>query len=161
MLKTDSFNLWPAAFLAAALWSPFACAQYKCVVNGKTVYADAPCAANAKHVGELQDRLTEEQQVQRLQQSIKERKERNRIEGQQDAAFESQQRSMQRQASAEQSQARADESIKHRRCAGLQRDMDYNKQGVARYQDFGWQRSLTEQENQLKRNREAYDRECR
>lgn len=150
-----------AIILFAALISLPAWAQYKCVVNGKTVYADAPCAPNAKHVGELQDQLSEEQQVQRLQQSIKERKERNRIEGQQDAAFESQQRAASRHVSAEQAQARVDESNRQRRCAGLQRDMDYNKQGVARYQDFGWQRSLTEQENQLKRNREAYDRECR
>lgn len=148
------------ALVLAILAAP-AFAQYKCQVNGKTVYADAPCAANAKHVGELQDQLSDEQQSQRLQQSIKERKERNRIEGRQEAALDSQQRSIQRQVSAEQSQARVDEAARKRRCASLQQDMDYNKQGVARYQDFGWQRQLTEQENQLKRNREAFDRECR
>jgi len=147
--------------LLAALISLPAWAQYKCVVNGKTIYADAPCAPNAKHVGELQDQLSEEQQVQRLQQSIKERKERNRIEGQQNAQFEAQQRSQFAQANSEASQTLANDAAKARRCGSLQRDMDYNKQGVARYQDFGWQRSLTEQESQLKRNREAYDRECR
>lgn len=153
--------LWPGACLVIGLWANAVQAQYKCVVNGKAVYADAPCAANAKHVGELQDQLSNEQQVQRLRQSIKERKERNLIEGQQDAAFDSQQRAIQRQVSSEQVQARADESAKRSRCSSLQRDMDYNRQGVARYQDFGWQRQLTEQENQMKRNREAYDRECR
>lgn len=78
----------------AAIWPAVAQAQYKCVVGGKTVYADAPCAPNAKHVGALEDRLTDDQQIQRLEQSIKERRERNRIDGRQNAEFDAQQRAI-------------------------------------------------------------------
>lgn len=151
---------WLVASLAGA-WSPTAMAQYKCVVNGKTVYADAPCAANAKHVGELQDQVSKQAEIDRLRQSLSERQQRNRIEARDEAVYNAQQRALLQQVANEAAQARADDSAKRRRCANLQSDIDYNRQGVARYQDFGWQRQLTEQEQQLKRNREAYDRECR
>lgn len=152
---------WLATSLVSGAWSPIVLAQYKCVVNGKTVYADAPCAPDAKHVGELQDQVSKQAEIDRLRQSLSEKQQRNRIEAREDAAYSAQQRAMQQQVAAEAAQARADDSAKRRRCANLQSDIDYNRQGVARYQDFGWQRQLTEQEQQLKRNREAYDRECR
>lgn len=149
------------ALLAIAISSPAMAQAYKCVINGKTVYADAPCAPNAKQVGALEDRLTEDQQIQRLQQSIKERRARNRIEGQQNAEFEAQQNAIARQAAREEAQAQANEAARQRRCASLQREMTHNKRGMAIYQDVGMQRSLTVEEQELKRNREEFDRNCR
>jgi len=145
----------------AILASSTAHAQYKCTINGKTTYSDVPCAPNAKNVGELQDNLTSDQQIQRLQQSLKEQKQINSI----DAKNDSYRRNYERQAnditSREAAQASAQESARQRRCASLDYDIKNNQRGVARYQDFGWQRSLTQQENELKRNRESYDRDCR
>lgn len=148
--------------LAIALLTQQANAQaYKCIVNGKTVYADHPCAADARSVGALQDQLTEDQQIQRLRQSIKERKERNNIESHQNAEFEAKQRALYQQAASEAAQAEAARSAQQRRCTSLQDDMKWNQRGVARYQDFGWQKSLTQQEQELKRNRDEYERNCR
>lgn len=138
-----------------------ALAQYKCTINGKTVYADVPCAHNAKPVGALEDRVSRDAEVERLRQSLSERRQRDRIEGREDAMLQSQQRAMQQAIAAEADQARADQAARQRRCAYLQNDVTRNRQGVARYQDFGWQRQLTEQENQLRRNQDAFDRECR
>lgn len=154
----------PRLFLAltAAMLAPLpAAAQYKCLINGKTVYADAPCAHNARPVGELQDSVSKDQQIQRLQQSLKEAKQRNALERQQGAEVQARERSIERFSANEQSQARAAESARRQRCANLEYDIKENQRGVARYQDFGWQRSLTQRENELKANREAYDRECR
>jgi hypothetical protein len=132
-------------------------AQYKCVVGGKTVYADQPCAADARHVGELQDQLTNEQRIQRLEQSIKERRERNVIEGREAAVEEEKQRAAQRYIAAEEEQARA----KRQRCDALAREVRSNQRSVAFYQDLAMQRSLTQRERELKANVETYERECR
>lgn len=138
-----------------------ASAQYKCTVNGKAVYSDEPCARDAQHVGKPHDRLTTDQQVQRLQQSIKERQQRNRIERRE---------AMEEAALAEIKQERKEEAKqkaeiaardRKRRCEQLERDLKWNERSVARYQDYGWQRSLTQQEIEAKRNREAYEKECR
>lgn len=134
---------------------------YKCVVGGKTVYADVPCAPDARNVGAMQDSLSEDQRIQRLQQSIKERRQRNSIEGQQNAEYEHRDRMLAQQAANEAAQARARESSRQRKCSNLDYDIKSNQRGVARYQDFGWQRSLSQQEAELKSNREAYDRDCR
>lgn len=138
-----------------------ACAQYKCTTNGKTTYSDVPCAHNAKHVGELQDNLTSDQQIQRLQQSLKEQRQANSIDAKNDAYRRNHERQANDIAAREAAQANAQESARQRRCANLDYDIKNNQRGVARYQDFGWQRSLTQQENELKRNRESYDRDCR
>lgn len=136
-------------------------AQYKCTLNGKTVYADMPCAANAKPVGALEDHVSKDAEIERLRQSLSERRQRDRLEGREDAQFQAQQRVTQQVISAEASQARYEQAAKQRRCAEIQDNINRNRQGVARYQDFGWQRQLTEQENQLRRNQESFDRECR
>lgn len=142
-------------------FSTAAHAQYKCTVGGKSIYSDQPCARDAQHVGQPHDRVTKDQQIQRLEQSIKERKERNRIERREaieDAAREEADQAHRQQAARNAQIAAAD---KKRRCEQLQRDLKWNERSVARYQDFGWQRSLTQQEIEAKRNREAMDRECR
>lgn len=134
---------------------------YKCVVNGKSVYSDVPCAANARYVGEMHDHVSEDQQVQRLEQSIKERRQRNTIEGRESVEAASRQRAAAAQMAADASQARAAEANRRSRCAGLEYDIKSNQRGTARYRDFGWQQQLTQQENELKANRESYDRDCR
>ena len=148
-----------AALLALVAFS--AQAQYKCTINGKTVYADAPCAHNAKPVGELQDSLSQQQQIDRLKLSIKERRERNAIDGQKDANYQALERATASQNAAETAQARANESARKQRCATLESSMRYNQRSVALAQDVGWQRTLTQHENELKQRRDAYDRECR
>lgn len=35
-------------------------AQYKCTINGKSVYSDQPCARDARHVGVAHDRVPEQ-----------------------------------------------------------------------------------------------------
>ena len=148
-------------FMALVAFASGAQAQYKCTVNGKPIYSDEPCARDAQHVGKPYDRVTKDQQIQRLQQSIKERKERNRIERREaieDAARE--EVALARRAEA-QRKAEIAAADRKRRCEQLQRDLKWNERSAARYQDFGWQRSLTQQEIEAKRNREAMDRECR
>lgn len=149
------------ALAAGALWSGAALAQYKCVVGGKTVYADEPCAANARHVGALEDRVDSRAQAEAEVLRRKEALQRGRIEGRENAEFQGQQRAAQRYVAGEQQAAADAEDARRRRCAQLERDMKWNQRGVARYQDFGWQRSLTQQEQELKRNQEAHSRECR
>ncbi len=136
-------------------------AQYKCVINGKTVYADAPCAHDAKSVRALQDTLNEEQQIDRLNQSIKERRQRNAIEGGHAADYQAQQRAVNKQVATEAAQAQASEAARKRRCANLEYDMRQNQRNVALGQDVGWQRTITQNENELKANRDAYERGCR
>lgn len=150
-------------FIAACLLAATnATAQaYKCVINGKAVYADAPCAANARNVGALEDQLSQERQVQRLQQSIKERRQRNSIESSQEADFQARQRVMVSQANAEAAQAASANRAKASRCTDQQRDLRYNQQAQARYRDFGWQNSLSQREQDAKALREGIDRDCR
>ncbi len=151
---------WPAACLAVTLWSPLAPAQYKCTINGKTVYADAPCARDAKPVGELQDSVSKDQEIQRLKQSLKEQRQRNAIESRQESDSQLQ-RATDAQIASEAAQARAAESARRQRCANLEYDMQRNQRTIALGQDVGLQRTITQHENELKRRRDAYDRECR
>jgi len=148
--------------LMLAMTAPFAQAgTYKCVTNGQTIYADQPCAVNARNVDALQDRLTQEQRVQRLEQSIKERTQRNSIERRENAEFNARQRAMEIQVANEAAQEAARESTRRNKCAEIESDMKHNQRAVARYQQFGWQQSLTQRENELKQNRESHDKNCR
>lgn len=140
--------------VALMSFSALAHAQYKCTVNGKSVYSDEPCARDARDVSAAQDRVTREQQIQRLELSIKERQERDRIERRE--AVEEAIRKDEARRKAEVAAAN-----RKRRCGELRHELKWNERSVARYQDFGWQRSLAQQEAESKRNREAYDRECR
>lgn len=159
-IERGSFFL-AVGLAVAVLWSGAVQAQYKCVVGGKTVYADEPCAANARHVGALEDRVDSRAQAEAEMLRRKEAMQRGRIERRENAEFQSQQQAAERYVAAEQQQAAAAERARKQRCAQLEHDMKWNQRGVARYQDFGWQRSLTQQEQELKRNQEAHSRECR
>lgn len=141
--------------LLAGICAP-AQAQYKCLENGKTVYADQPCSRNAQSVRQLQDNLTAEQQIERLELSIKQRQERNSLE-----AVEADERAAAADRKAfEAKRQRKVASDQRRKCNELQAKIEDNQRSIARYQDFGWQRSLTHQETQLKQNRERYEDEC-
>jgi hypothetical protein len=119
-------------------------AQYKCVVNGKTVYADEPCAANAKSVGELQDHVTEDQQNQRLRLSIKERRERNQIEVREEAEFRARQRAQTAEDAAESRRKIIEMDIRRQRCDAVLR-----------------QRVFVQDERELRRWTEERDKECK
>jgi len=136
-------------------------AQYKCTVNGKTQYSDAPCAANARYVGALEDSVSERARIDAELLRRGEKIQRNSIERRDNEAFREQQRAIDRQIAAEHAQQAAAEQARKSRCSNLEHEIKWNQRGVSRYQDFGWQRSLTQQEIELKRNREAYDRDCR
>lgn len=148
------------AFVAALVPQP-AFAQYKCTINGKVVYADEPCAPNARHVGALEDRVDAKARAEAEVIRRKEAMQRGGIERRENAEFQGQQRAAARHIEAEQQQAASAERARRARCDQLSRDLKWNERSVARYQDFGWQRALTQQEQEAKRNREAYDRECR
>lgn len=130
---------------------------YRCTVNGQSIYSDVPCATNAQRADALQDRPTEQQQRDRVQQTLKERQQRNRIEARENQEYAARDRALARQLSVEASAA----AEQRRRCAVLQNEIQSNQRSVARYQDFGWQNSLNQQESELKRNRENYERNCR
>lgn len=134
-----------------------ALAQYKCTEGGKTVYSDQPCGRDARHVGAPQDRVTADQQLQRMEQNLKERRERNSIEYREavdDAAKA-------RAGQARRNQEAADAAAQKRRCDSLQRDITNNERAIARYQDFAWRNQRAQHEAELQRNRDAYDRECK
>lgn len=138
-----------------------ACAQYKCTINGKTQYSDHPCAADARYVGALEDNVSERARIDAELIRRGEKIQRNNLERRENETFRGQQRAIENQISAEHAQQVAADQAKKSRCANLEYEIRSNQRGVARYQDFGWQRSLTQQEIELKRNREAYERDCR
>lgn len=138
---------------AMVLAAPLAVAQYKCQVNGKTIYADAPCAPNAKHVGALEDRLTEEQKMERRQVTSRERNQLGEIKT--DTEVDRRQHS--RMAEQVAAQDRMVAGIKASRCASAQRDLQSAKRSVAIFQDVGMQRSL----NQRRAEQDAAERRVR
>lgn len=150
-----------ALAIALAICSMAAQAQYKCTINGKTVYADAPCARDAKPVGALEDSVSQQQQIDRLKQSIKERQARNSIESGQQADYRATELKTANQNATEAAMARANEVNRKRKCANLEYDMQRNQRNIALGQDVGWQRTITQHENELKQRRDTYDHECR
>ena len=150
-----------AVLFISCLISPVCSAQYKCTTAGKTTYSDAPCAKNSKFVGEMQDNVPQELALQRQEQNQKETAARARIEGREVSESGAQRRNANRTIEAEQLASAERQQAKKNRCSSLSAAITSNQRGVARYQDFGWQKQLSEQEQELKRNREEYDRECR
>jgi len=142
-------------------WCGISVAQYKCTVKGKAVYSDAPCAVDARYVGALEDSVSDRAQADAAALQRKQAAQRSAIDRRDAEQTERNQRTANNQFAAEQAHAANAERNRNSRCSSLQYDINANQRGVARYQDFGWQRSLTQQENELKRNREAFDRDCR
>lgn len=136
-------------------------AQYKCTSKGQAVYSDAPCAPDAKHVGALEDRVTDQQRVDRMRQTNRARSERNAIEARE--ASEEAERAAIQQERADRAAARAEAERRDRgrRCDQARRDLRYAEQAKARYQDFGMQNSLRQREQEIKGLREAIEKDCR
>lgn len=135
-------------------------AQYKCVINGQTTYADQPCAVNAQHVGKMQDYVPPEQRNQRLRQSIKERRQRKAIDARNEAEYAEKDAKWQANMQAERESKLAADRDRRLRCADLQRRITYDKRAIALYQDASLQRSLSQREAELRQNQERYDRDC-
>lgn len=144
-------------FVAAA-----AHAQYKCTINGKTAYSDQPCTGSGGYVGKMEDsvstRARMDAEVLRRREAIQ----RGNIERRDAAQFRRDQELLGQMHAEDQANKSAAARQQQRNCANLKRDMTWNKEDIARYQDFGWQRQLTQQEIQLKQNRESYEQQgCR
>lgn len=141
---------------AVVVFSAPALAQYKCMVNGKATYSDAPCASNARYVGALQDNVShsarQDAELLRRRQAI----ERSQIDREQDASLRQTHRALSQQAEAEDDQARA----KVARCAQHRQDMASNKRAQARYQDWGWQQSLNNRQQEAKSINDNMFRDC-
>lgn len=138
--------------LVAALATP-ALAQYKCVINGKTVYADAPCARDAQPVGAMQDSVAQRNEIEALRRSLSDQQKLQRLEqgkSAEQARFDSQAASI---AEADRRAAAA----RATRCASAQGDKTYNDRRVARYQDWGWGNS----QQQARAERDAAERRMR
>lgn len=134
---------------------------YKCTVGGKSVFSDVPCARDAKRADGGQDTVTVQQQIDRLELSIKERRERNRIESRQDAEYRARQQALANQIAMDETRAKYEESTKRQRCDRLEIEIRSNQAAIARYLEYGWQKMLTQQEQDLRKNRESFDRDCR
>lgn len=143
-------------FIMACTLSVPALAQYKCVVNGKAVYSDVPCAANARYVGALEDSVSHQARQDAHELRRKQAIERSQIDREQDYAMRQGQQSLARQAAADDAQARA----KATRCAEHRRDAANNKRAQARYQDWGWQNSLNNRQQEAKSINDNIFRDC-
>lgn len=141
--------------LVASIATP-AFAQYKCVVNGKTVYSDAPCAANSKYVGALEDNVSQSARQDAELLRRKQAFERSQIDRDQEMAMRQGQQTLARQAAADDAQARA----KAARCAEHRQEMASNKRAQARYQDWGWQQSLNNRQQEAKAINDNMFRDC-
>ena len=141
---------------AAIVFSVPAMAQYKCTINGKTTYSDAPCASNARYVGALEDSVSQSARQDAEQLRRKQAVERAQIDRDQDLAMRQGQQTLARQAAAEDAQARA----KATRCAQHRQDMANNKRAQARYQDWGWQQSLNNRQQEAKSINDNMFRDC-
>lgn len=142
--------------LLALAISGAAQAQYKCAVNGKATYSDVPCAANARYVGALEDSVSARAKADAELLRRKEAVQRNQIDRQQDSDQRQAQRFVNQQAAAEDSASRA----KAARCADHKRDQANNQRAQARYQDWGWQQSLNNRQQEAKSINDNIFREC-
>lgn len=146
---------------AALLFSTAAQAQYKCTVNGKTAYSDVPCAANARYVGALEDNVSSQSRADAEAFRRRQAAQRRAIERSEAIQADRNQRAVNNQLAAEAAQARANEAARQRNCANLESAMRQNQRRIAVGQDIGWQRTISQNEAELKQNREAYEHNCR
>jgi hypothetical protein len=146
-----------ALAVAGMIYSASAMAQYKCSINGSTVYSDTPCAANAKSVRAPQDSVTEEQYLRKRIQTLQDERRKAHIERRE--AYDDEINAAQ-SAQRKQAQAQASDD-KKRRCADLQREIASGKRALARYEDFRMPASHRQRQNELIENEDRYRRECR
>ncbi len=142
--------------LVLAVLATGSMAQYRCEVNGKTTYSDAPCAANARYVGALQDNVSQRAHDDAVQLRRNQARERARLDRDQDMAMRQGQQALQRQTMAEDAQTRAKAS----RCAEHRRSLARNQRDQAFYQDLGMQQSLTNRQQEARAINDSIFREC-
>lgn len=143
-------------FLLAIAASSSALAQYKCMVNGKATYSDAPCAANARYVGALEDNVSAGARADAELLRRKQAMQRNQIDRQQAAEFNQTQRALVHQAAAEDTVNR----IRSDRCANQRQNLARNQRSQDLYRDLGMQHSLTRREQEAKAINDNIFREC-
>lgn len=115
-------------------------AQYKCSINGKTVYADAPCAPDAKAVGALEDHVSRDAQRDRERVLRREQRQLGGIQAEQEADRRQHARQVEAVVAADQANA----SIKSSRCASARRELQTAQRATAVYRDVGWQNSMNQ-----------------
>ena len=111
---------------------------YKCLLDGKTVFADSPCAPDARPVGGAQDQVDPQARQDAEALRRKEAAQREVIESR-EAGEEARQRQAAKQYLAE--EAVVDQEAR-RRCAQARQDQARAQRDKAYYQDLGWQQSL-------------------
>lgn len=154
-LVAQGFSI--AAVVFGALYHYPAAAQYKCNINGGTVYSDTPCAANAKNVRAPHDSVTQEQYLRKQIQNLQDQRRKAQIE--QREAIEDEISAIE---DAQRKQAKLQAARdKKRECDELKRQMASNKRDLARYEDFGMASSHRQRQYELRDNEERYRRECR
>ncbi len=135
-------------FLVALLLSVEASAQaYKCVVNGKSVYSDVPCSANARNVSAMHDYVPAEQQLDRARVNSRERRQLGAVETEKAIDNLQHQRMANRVGAEDAAIARQ----KATRCSSAQRQQKWAERDAALYRDLGMQHSL----NQAKREQDT------
>lgn len=145
--------------LGALLAGP-ALAQYKCVINGKTVYADAPCAADARHVGRMEDRVSASQQRDRQALSARQRGERNHVEAREEMRLRADQGALAEQRDRQAKRAAEEKRERAYRCESARAELRRAERASAAYQDLQMQRSAQLRENEIRNLRGTVDREC-
>jgi len=142
------------SIIALAALSLAASAEtYRCNAGGKAVYSDTPCAGQSARVDSGADYVDQRAEIDALRRRLSDKQQLQRIESQQ-AAEEARFRA---QASAVAAEDRRKASERAARCSAAQSDKTYNDRRVARYQDWGWQHS----QNQARAERDAVDRRVR
>ncbi|RIX47481.1 MAG: DUF4124 domain-containing protein [Rhodocyclales bacterium GT-UBC] len=135
-----------AIVLALLLSTPgLSFAQYKCVVNGKTVYADVPCAADAKHVGALEDYISRESRLDRARVVNRERNHLGAIESENDAD----RRRIAQSIEQIRANDRAAANLKAARCSNAQRDLQNAQRASAVYRDLNMQNSANQRRGEI------------
>ena len=137
-----------------------ALAQYKCVINGKTVYADAPCAPDARHVGRLEDRVSAEQHRDRQILTARQKAERDRIETREERQLRADQEALADQRQRQAKRAADEKRERAYRCDSARRELRRAERAGAAYQDLQMRRSAQLRENEIRELRGTVDREC-
>jgi hypothetical protein len=123
---------------------------YKCTVNGKSVYSDTPCAANAQYVGSGADAVTERQ---KLEAKIVDLKNKKRV-----AELEHSQTLDQISVSKVADSYTADDRRKQAKCDAYKREAESAKRDLGTYKYH--QGIINDAKDREKTNASKYRSEC-
>lgn len=129
---------------------------YKCMVNGRPVYSDVPCAANARRADALEDNVPTSREIDRLRQSLKEERQLRRMDSDKradDAQYN-------RRAAIADAQDRQAEAAKAARCSSARQALARAEHNIALYQDLTMQASLNRATAEKKAAEDRVFREC-